>query len=224
MKAQVIAHRGASGHAFENSPAAFKRAVELGADSVELDIHSTADGALLVHHDGEVKGIGRIGDLPRSAFEDYRLPNGESIPLLSEVLEILAGLTVWVEVKTLAPRFDAELLRTLDTGPNPNMYAVHGFDHRIVHRLGKVRPKLRRGVLLASYLLDTPAVMRGAGADTLWMETHLIDADLVGVVHGAGGQIIAWTANETAEIERLIGLGVDGICGNFPDRIRTALA
>jgi glycerophosphoryl diester phosphodiesterase len=82
---------------------------------------------------------------------------------------------------------------------------------------------LRRGVLLASYLLDTLPVLRGCGADTLWMETHLIDADLVATVHGASGQLIAWTANDEREIRRLVSLGVDGICGNYPDRIRASL-
>lgn len=215
----VIAHRGASGHAHENSPAAFRRAVELGAEGVELDIHATADGQLLVHHDPEVKGVGRIGALPRSAFQAYRLPNGEPIPTLADALALCAGLAVWVEVKTLPSECDDTLLAVLDAGPTPGRYAVHGFDHRIVERLGQRRPGLRRGVLLASYLLDTLAVMRSAGADTLWMETHLIDESLVTLVHDDGGRIIAWTANDDEEIQRLHRLGVDGICGNYPDRI-----
>jgi glycerophosphoryl diester phosphodiesterase len=222
MHPTVIAHRGASGHAYENSPAAFRRAVELGADGVELDIHATTDGVLLVHHDPVVKGVGRIGELPRSAFDRYRLPNGESIPTLAEALKSLAGLAVWVEVKTLPPMCDAKLLDVLDAGPTPARYAVHGFDHRIVKRLGDRRPELRRGVLLASYLLDTPSVLKGAGADTLWMETHLIDRDLVAVVHSVGGQVVSWTTNDEDEVRRLIDLGVDGICGNYPDRIRAA--
>jgi glycerophosphoryl diester phosphodiesterase len=223
MQPAVIAHRGASGHAHENSPAAFRRAVELGADGVELDVHATSDGALLVHHDPEVTGIGRINELPRTAFEAFRLPNGEPIPTLAESLAILAGLEVWVEVKTLPARWDPVLLAALESGPTPARYAIHGFDHRIVARLGERRPTLRRGVLLASYLLDTLSVLRGTGADTLWMETHLIDAELVGTVHAARGRVIAWTANEAREIRRLIGLGVDGICGNYPDRIRALL-
>jgi glycerophosphoryl diester phosphodiesterase len=222
MHPTVIAHRGASGHAYENSPTAFRRAVELGADGVELDIHATTDGALLVHHDPVVNGVGRIGEVPRTAFDRYRLPNGESIPTLAEALTSLAGLAVWVEVKTLPPTFDAKLFDVLDAGPTPARYAVHGFDHRIVKRLGDRRPGLRRGVLLASYLLDTPSVLKGAGADTLWMETHLIDADLVAVVHGVGGQVVSWTTNDEDEIRRLTDLGVDGICGNYPDRIRAA--
>ena len=77
MTSRVIGHRGASGHALENSPAAFRKAVELGADSVELDIHATADGVLLVHHDAHVNGVGVIADLPAAAFAGHRLPNGE---------------------------------------------------------------------------------------------------------------------------------------------------
>jgi glycerophosphoryl diester phosphodiesterase len=224
MPPLVIAHRGASGHAYENSPAAFRRAVELGADGVELDVHAAGDGTLLVHHDPDVPGVGRIGDLSRAAFEPYRLPNGEPIPTLEEALALLAGLVVWVEVKTLPPEWDARLISTLESGPTPSRYAVHGFDHRIVARLGERRPGLHRGVLLASYLLDTLSVLRDAGADTLWMETHLIDAELVRTVHAARGRIIAWTANDDREIRRLIALGVDGICGNYPDRIRAALS
>ncbi len=142
------------------------------------------------------------------------------MPTLAEALQLLAGLDVWVEVKALPPRWDRRLLATLDAGPEPRRYAVHSFDHRIVARLGAGRPALRRGALLASYLLDPLAVLRGTGADTLWMETGLVDAELVGLLHGAGFQLIAWTANDEPEIARLADLGVDGICGNYPDRIR----
>jgi glycerophosphoryl diester phosphodiesterase len=220
---RIIAHRGASGHACENSPSAFRRAVELGADGVELDVHATSDGALLVHHDPEVASIGTIGQLPAGAFHEYRLPNGESIPTLGEALELLPGLEVWVELKTLPARWDGRLLAVLDAGPCPWRYGVHAFDHRIIARLGEHRPELRRGVLMASYLLDNSPVLRAAGADTLWMEAHLIDAELVHALHEDGFEIIAWTADEAREIHRLSGLGVDAICGNYPDRIRAAL-
>ncbi len=220
----VIAHRGASGHAHENSLAAFRRAVELGADAVELDIHATADGVLLVHHDAEVPGIGVIGALPAAAFAGHRLPNGEPIPTLADALRALNGLDVWVELKTLAPGADLVLLDTLDAGPTPKRYAVHAFDHRIIARLGDRRLELRRGVLLASYLLDTLPILHGVGADTLWMATDLIDERLVADLHEDGMQIIAWTANDDREVRRLVGLGVDGICTNFPDRARATIA
>jgi glycerophosphoryl diester phosphodiesterase len=223
MRPLVIAHRGASGYAFENSIAAFQRAVELGADAVELDIHATVDGVLLVHHNAKVPGVGTIADLRADALTSYRLPNGEAIPTLSDALKALRGLDVWVEVKTLPPTADQRLFEALNAGPTPRRYAVHAFDHRIIARLGEQQPMLRRGVLLASYLLDALPILHGVGADTLWMETDLIDAALVSDLHDDGMEIIAWTANDEDEIRRLIGLGVDGICGNFPDRIRAAI-
>ncbi len=221
---RVLAHRGASGHAHENSLAAFRKAVELGADGVELDIHATIDGALLVHHDVEVPGVGRIPDLPAAAFSHHRLPNKEPIPTLAQVLEVLGDIEVWVEVKTLPEESDDAFLATLAAGPAPRNYAVHGFDHRIVARLGERRPELPRGVLLASYLVNTLPALHAAGADTLWMETHLIDGPLVAMIHDDGARVTAWTANDEAEIRRLAELGVDSICGNYPDRIQAVLA
>ena len=142
---------------------------------------------------------------------------------MTEALALLEGLEVWVEVKSLPAERDVALLAALDSGPTPTRYAVHAFDHRIIARLGERRPTLRRGVLLASYLLDNVAVVWSAGADTLWMETAMIDAALVADLHAAGMQLIAWTANEDREVRRLASLGVDAICGNFSDRMRAAL-
>ncbi len=220
---QVIAHRGASGHAYQNSLSAFTLAKQLRADGVELDIHATKDGVLLVHHDREVPGIGVIGELQHDAFVGYRLPNGEPIPTLGQVLEELGPFEVWIEVKTLAPEWDGRLLQVMRAGPSPERYAIHGFDHRIIARLGAGAPLLRRGALQSSYPLDLLGPLAAVGADTLWQETELIDQAMVDTLHRAGKKIIAWTANESSEIARLVRLGVDGICGNYPERIRTAV-
>ena len=216
----VIAHRGASGYALENSIAAFREASARGADGVELDVHATADGKFLVHHDPAIGGIGPIAELPASRFAAHRLANGEPLPSLGEALSAASGLDVWVEVKGLEPRWDANLLAVLDGGPTPDRYAVHSFDHRIIARLGERQPALRRGVLLTSYLVDSVAAVHAADADALWMEASLIDSDLVESMTAAGVSVIAWTVNSESEIRRLTTLGVHGICGNYPDLIR----
>ena len=101
---------------------------------------------------------------------------------------------------------------------------MHSFDHRIVRRLGECRPDLRRGILLSAYLDDPVAAMCRVGAATLWQEWQLVDQELVNRVHDAGFSIIAWTVNEIGDMERMARLGVDGLCGNYPDRIRVAIA
>lgn len=223
MTPSIIAHRGASGREFENSRAAFSRAIELGADGVELDVHSTEDGIILVHHDAELPGFGPIGHLKYTRVMESRLPNGETIPTLPEVLNLLGDMDVYVEVKTLAPGFDDAILAVLDEGPSPTRYAVHSFDHRIVARLGTRRPTLKRGILLSSYPLDPIPLLTAAGATMLWQDQRLIDRAIVDAVHGAGNTIIAWTVNKAPDALRLAEMGVDGLCGNHPDKLRATI-
>jgi glycerophosphoryl diester phosphodiesterase len=220
----VIAHRGASGYEYENSRAAFRRAVMLDADGVELDVHATRDGAIVVHHDADIPGFGPISLLSREEARQVRIRNGEPLPLLSEVLELVRERAVYVEIKSLPEAYDEELLAVLDRGPVPDRYSIHSFDHRIVRRLGTCRPELRRGILLSAYLDDPVAAMRGVGATTLWQEWQQVDQELVNRVHDAGFSLIAWTVNEIGDMERMARLGVDGLCGNYPDRIRVAIA
>jgi glycerophosphoryl diester phosphodiesterase len=220
----VIAHRGASGYEYENSRAAFRRAVMLDADGVELDVHATRDGVIVVHHDAEIPGFGPIGLLSWPEARQVRIRNGEPLPLLSEVLELVGDREVYVEVKSLPATHDEEFLAVLDRGPAPARYSVHSFDHRIVRRLGTCRAEVRRGILLSAYLADPVAAMRGVGATTLWQEWQQVDQELVNWVHDAGFSIIAWTVNEIGDLERMARLGVDGLCGNYPDRIRVAIA
>jgi glycerophosphoryl diester phosphodiesterase len=220
----VIAHRGASGYEYENSRAAFRRAVMLDADGIELDIHATRDGGIVVHHDPEMPGAGPIAELSLAQARQLRIRNGESLPVLAEILDLVGDRDVWIEVKSLPPVYDHVLLAILDQGPAPQRYAIHSFDHRIVYRLGEAQPSLRRGILLSAYLRDAVSVMRSVGATTLWQEWQQVDQDLVTQVHEAGCTLVAWTVNEIGDLDRMVRLGVDGLCGNYPDRIRVAIA
>lgn len=220
MKTLVIAHRGASGIEVENSLAAFRAAARQGADAVELDVHATADGELIVHHDGAVGGL----NIPQARAREVtarRLSNGEPIPTLSEALAACGpALRVFVEVKTLDPRWDDRLLEVLSAGPNPRGYAVHCFATHIVCRLGGKRPDLPRGVLSEVYQKDPARLLADAAASTLWQERRVVDEALVRAVHAAGAGIVIWTVDDPVEMARLIAWGVDGICTNFPERGR----
>jgi glycerophosphoryl diester phosphodiesterase len=216
---RVLAHRGASGIAFENTITAFREARRLGADGVELDIRATSDGGLLVHHDPDIPGLGSIRDLRLEATRSHRLPNGDGIPTLTEALDQLEGLEVWIEVKALPARFDSSLLGIL-ADRDPALTGVHSFDHEMVARLGQARPGLRRGILSKQYLPDPVAAMRRAGAAALWQEWRSIDAELVAAVARTGGEVIAWTVPDAEAARRLAAIGVAAVCGNYPDRLR----
>ena len=219
----VIAHRGASSSELENSLAAFRAAAPQGADGVELDVHATADGELIVHHDETIAGH-HIPHSSARAIGALRLANGEPVPTLSQALAAIAPpLQVFIEVKSLSPRWDDRLFDKLDRGPHPPGYAVHSFDHRIVRRLGEKRPGLPRGVLTSAYLVRPLSAMEDAGASVLWQERSVSDDLLVRTVHGAGARIFVWTVDEPGDMARFVAWGVDGICTNFPARGRAAV-
>ena len=133
----------------------------------------------------------------------------------------MAGsLDIYVEVKHLAATADEALLEVLDAGPSSDRYQVHSFDHRIIARLGRLRPRLGRGILLCSRPVEVAPLVASTGATTVWQERQLIDETLMSETHRLGVDLIAWTVNQEVEIERMLQLRVTGICGNYPSRIR----
>jgi glycerophosphoryl diester phosphodiesterase len=216
----IIAHRGFALRSPENSLEAFRAAVEIGLDGIELDVHDTADGVLVVHHDPEVGGR-PIRAQQGAAVRRQRLANGEPIPTLEEALEAIGDrCLVFVEVKSLDPRHDARLLAALKGGPAPARYHVHSFDHRVVRRLLAQRSGLVGGILSSSYPVDPWRQMQDAGAVELWQEAPLIDQELVRGAHQRGFRVYAWTVDQPERARELVATGVDGLCTNRPEVVR----
>jgi glycerophosphoryl diester phosphodiesterase len=219
----IVAHRGASAYEVENSLSAFRLAHTMGADGIELDVHVTADGLPVVHHDPVIGGR-PIWQLTREAVADQHLPNGEPVPTLAEALATIdRSLFVYVEVKALEPRDDHSFLAVLDSAPAPERYHVHSFDHRIVRRLRRHRSPLSTGVLSASYLIRPVLQLQDASADTLWQQDSLVDAELIAAVQEAGARLVTWTVDDPARMRVLASWGADGICTNRPDVAKEAL-
>ena len=222
MKPLVIAHRGASSIELENSLAAFRAARGQGADAVELDVHATIDGEIVVHHDPSVLGL-PIAQARARDLAGIPLPNGEAIPTLAQALSVLGQLKVFVEVKVLDPKWDDRLLAVLDAGPNPSGYAIHSFAFHVVKRLGQKRPTLPRGILAEVTTRSPKQTLDDATAQTLWQERSTIDEMLIKTVHDLGASIIAWTVDQPADMQRLVRWGVDGLCTNHPERARVVV-
>jgi glycerophosphoryl diester phosphodiesterase len=219
----VIGHRGASGHALENSMRAFELAAAPDGpsrcDGVELDVHTTADGIFVVHHDPVLIGGVAIANLPFSTVRASRLADGSEVPTLRSALEALESVEVFAEVKGLPSNADASFLEVLATHRLAGIH-VHSFDHRLIARLRQRHSTISLGVLSTSYPVRPIDQLRDAGATTLWQQLDLIDATLVRECHDAGCAVIAWTVNDRASAHRLTDLGVDGLCGNWPERLR----
>ncbi len=217
---EIIAHRGLHDIARENTLDAFDRASTAGASAVELDVHSSADGVIVVHHDFDIAApAGRLS-IADSSLEQLRVAaaaNSFELPTLSEVLNRFSGtLKVYVEVK--APGIELPVARIVRE--SSCALAVHSFDHRIVQTVRDYAPGLETGVLIVSRPIDPAAVMRAANAIDYWPQFDFVDQELVDHIHEAGGRVVAWTANSPEQWKRLTKLGVDGICTDHPDALR----
>lgn len=224
----IIAHRGASRAFPENTHAAFQHALELGVDGIELDVHGTRDGVLVVHHDptlairhGEAVEQVPIASLSGAEVAAHRLPTGDTVPTLEAVFDLVGHRsTLYVEVK--APGVETLVAALLDRHPAVRA-EVHAFDHRIPVGVRTLRPATPIGLLSASYPLDVRAVLADANATAFWQYAPLIDESLVRGVHAAGARLIAWTVNDAPHARQLAAWGVDGLCSDIPDMIRTAI-
>ncbi|HJS47545.1 MAG TPA: glycerophosphodiester phosphodiesterase [Gemmatimonadales bacterium] len=220
----VIAHRGASARAPENSLEALRLAVDLRADGVEFDVHATRDLRFVVHHDPALPGLGPIAGLAAAEARAARLGNGEPPPFLEEALAELAGLEAFIEVKAMPVEAAGALFDAIDRTAGPRRCAVHSFDHSLVARLAARRRNLRFGLLLDGAAHDPAGLLAAAGALDLWPRRDLVTPALVRDAHAAGARVITWTVDLPADIRRLSALGVDGICSNVPDVARAAIA
>ena len=220
MQVERIAHRGAKRECPENSLPAFARAFELGATGIELDVHATADGVVVVHHDpdvGALRSIGRstqVRDVEWDELRRVELAPGVGIPRLADVLALAPPhATVYVEIKGSA--IEHAVASVIHDGAA--RCAVHSFEHAAIARMREIAPEIPRGLLFESLDRDgsgIEAAVRAARARDVWPQWKLIDAALVVRAHALGARVIAWTVNSAADARRLASLGVDGLCGD----------
>jgi glycerophosphoryl diester phosphodiesterase len=228
---EVIAHRGTPREHPENSLPGFRQALEYGTNGIELDVHLTSDGVIVVHHDpslhappGTPPGASpslEIRDLTYDAVHARPLAPGVLVPTLSEVLDLVGHrATVYIEVKAPAA-VDAVIQCASQTNVR---CAIHGFDHRVARRASTIARDIPAGILLDSYLIDPGAALTNAGARDYWQRSDMIDADLVTRIHSAGGRVIAWTVNDVAQARQLAALGVDAVCTDICGTMGNELA
>jgi glycerophosphoryl diester phosphodiesterase len=225
---ELIAHRGVPRDRPENTLPGFARALEEGARGIELDVHATGDGVVVVHHDPIPRAAASdpslaghpIATLTRAQLDTFRVAGTTPIPTLADVLALVGRrATVYVEIKGLG--IEGLVLDVIASGPA--RCAVHSFDHAQVARVGQSRPGLPTGALVTARPRSVAALLGELGARDLWPEWPIIDEPLVRDTHASGGRVIAWTVNDPVAARRLAALGVDGICTDVVGEIGRAL-
>ena len=238
MAPRVIAHRGASGEAPENTMAAFELAHAQGADMIELDVMPAADGTLVVFHDDTTRRWNGRPDLVSSlTWDDLRglSIRGEPVPAFEEVCRwaVQVRMPLNVELKVSVPGIEArvvELIRRFDLSER---VIVSCFSAEPLLAMRALAPELPRGLLMDARPPRAEAPLREA-VSTWWLRHVGAQAwhpaakfprlgRLVPAVRRHRYQVNVWTVDDPAAMRELIALGVDGIITNYPARLRDIL-
>ncbi len=220
-----IGHRGASGEAPENTLCAIRRALELGVDGVEVDVHVTCDGELVVIHDATVdrttNGCGPVVGMTLETVRQLNAGKGEKIPTLWEVIEVVAGrawLNVELKAKGTALRVVEAVERAVrELGVPRDAFTISSFDdEELALAAGRGIPI---GVLVAGRRRGVCRLLRRMKAASLHLSRRMVTPRRVAFARAMGVRLLVYTVNEPAEMERLAALGVDGIFTDFPDRM-----
>lgn len=221
-----IAHRGASGHEPENTLSSVEKAIELGADWIEIDVYA-AEGELIIIHDERLRrttnGTGYIRDKSLAYLLSLDAGKGQRIPTLREILD-LADRRVGINVELKGPK-TAALAGSLiedyirDRRWSYEQFIVSSFNRRRLGQVKKLNPRIRIGILVDRQSRNYMRFARRYDAYSVHIHVSLASARFIGHAHESGLKVFVYTVNSPDEIERLQALGVDGIFTDFPELV-----
>jgi glycerophosphoryl diester phosphodiesterase len=221
--------------------AAFLLAGEMGADGIELDVHLSADGELVVIHnhtvDETTDGHGLVSALSLAELQQLDAGSsfdprfaGERIPTLRQVFEgVEQRLLINVEIKVAPthhpPALEREVVRLIEEEGMIDRVLVSSFSPRSLRRVQRLNSHILLGVLCSRPMfLPGMFCWSGLSYDALHPPYSLVDAQTIALARRKGKLVNVWTVNDAGEMRRMRDLGVDGIITNYPDVLNRGLA
>jgi glycerophosphoryl diester phosphodiesterase len=220
-----IGHRGAMGHEPENTIVSIKRALDLGVHCIEVDVQYI-DGNLMVFHDARLErttnGEGYIASKDFEYLRSLDAGKGQRIPILEEVMDAVnmsAGVNIELKGPGTAEPVAKLVAKYRAKGWPGNLILVSSFDHRELMKVRAVDRKILLGALFVGIPFNNAAFAVELGACSVHPSVEFIDREFVDDAHDRGLRVYAFTVDDPAQIDRMKGMGVDGVFTNYPERI-----
>ncbi|MER6996093.1 glycerophosphodiester phosphodiesterase family protein [Streptomyces sp. NPDC000410] len=222
MSFLTIGHRGVMGVEPENTLRSFVRAERVGMDAIELDLHLSKDGALVVMHDAEVDrttdGTGPIADKTLAELRELDAGQGERVPVFEEVLDAV-GAPLQAEIKDVAAaRALAAVMRKRDL---VGRVEVSSFQDEAIAEITSLVPGVRTALIASRWGSDIVDRARAVGAATLALNIRRLTLETVEHAHGEGLKVIGWVVNTQDHLRLVRALELDGATTDFPEIRRT---
>jgi glycerophosphoryl diester phosphodiesterase len=219
-----FAHRGASGHAPENTLLSVKTALTMGAAWIEVDVY-LAEGKLVVIHDRRLErttnGSGDVTQKPLSYLRSLDAGKGEKIPYLTEVIDMVTGRAgINIELKgpdTAVPTVKLLLSYIKDDPSLAGRFIVSSFDHQQLIRIKDIGQGLPTGANIYGLPLDNTKFAEPLGVSSVHAHINFVTQSFVDDAHYRGFRVFVFTVNQREELVRMENLGVDGVFTNYPE-------
>ena len=216
-----IGHRGAKGHEPENTLVSFEKAIHLNADGIELDVHLSSDGEIMVIHDETIdrtsSGKGFVNQF--TALELKKL----GIPKLIEVLNLVnQKCFINIELKgngTAKPVIALMEYYISEKTWNYDDFLISSFDWKMLGEVHLLNPKIRIGILTKESVEEALAFAKKIKAFSIHPDYRLLTKENVALMQKNGFEVYPWTVNSTEDIQKIKSFNVNGIISDFPDRI-----
>ena len=223
----IIGHRGAAGYEPENTLLSFRRAVDIGVDWIEFDLHRSADGHLVVIHDETVdrttNGHGRVRDMTLGQLKGLDAGKGQQIPTLQEVIDLARGRVRMIpEIKQEG--IELELLDVIDRNGIVNDCMVASFHGYSIRRCKEFNPTLQTAAIFSHLPIDFKAEALDVMADVLFLRKDIVSQALVEECHKNGFNVNIWNEDTPDEIRKYAAMGPDMMSSNYPDRLKQFVA
>ena len=222
-----IGHRGANGYEPENTLISFQKALEMQVDGIELDVHLSADGELIVIHDETLdrttNGSGPVNKLSSRELKQFRINDYYEIPFLSQVFDLVdKNCFINIELKSYETADKVvELIEQYVAEKNWSYdhFLVSSFDWNALQQVRFLNEDIQIGVLTETDLDLALAFAKFIKAKSIHPNFHLLNKENVSKIQQKGLQVFPWTVNELEDIEKIKAYKVNGIITDFPDRI-----
>lgn len=225
---QIMGHRGARFERPENTLKAIEYALDCGVDGVEIDIHTSVDRRLMVIHDPSLERTTNLrGEIAQMSSHELRQADageGEKIPYLEEVMELVLprGRVLFIEAK--GTDFDKELLGLLKGRKYASQIILKSFHHRWLKEIGDQLPQIKKAALMNGLPASPKTLAKSAGAQMLSLSAETIDKTCVAMAHAAAIEVCTWNVNQREELGKYLAMGVDWLGTDCPSEIIPALA
>ncbi|MFC6876382.1 glycerophosphodiester phosphodiesterase [Flavobacterium myungsuense] len=222
-----IGHRGAKGYEPENTLLSFQKAIDIGVDGIELDIHLSSDGAIMVIHDETLdrttNGKGFVNELSLQKLKTFQIEKENTIPTLIEVFDLVnKRCFINIELKgkgTSKPVINLIEHYIEEKNWNYGHFIISSFNWSALQEVRKWNAKIPIGVLTHTDLDLAIAFAKFIKAETIHPYFHLLTKENTIKMQNEGFKVFAWTVNETEDIQKIKSFHVNGIISDFPDRI-----